>query len=124
MRWRRWPHQLRRRAALEQPGGAGRRGFRRGGPPPPEIDKKVKVGNVICAVILAILGIVAFCFGAWVAGGAAIAGAVALAVTAGTIDWDKFRCSLVWYRVYMYNGLRALHDVMSLGGLVHPIRRS
>lgn len=91
-----------------------------GGPPPPEIDKKVKPGNVVCAIILAILGIVAFCFGGWVAGGAAIAGAIALAATAGTIDWDKFRCSLVWYRVYMYNGLRALHDVMSLGGLVHP----
>ncbi|MGD7186812.1 hypothetical protein ACQCRI_21495 [Ralstonia pseudosolanacearum] len=91
-----------------------------GGPPPPEIDKKVKPGNVVCAIILAILGIVAFCFGGWVAGGAAIAGAIALAATAGTIDWDKFRCSLVWYRFYMYNGLRALHDVMSLGGLVHP----
>jgi hypothetical protein len=91
-----------------------------GGPPPPDIDKKIKPENVICAIILAILGIVAFCAGAWVAGGAAIAGAIALAVSAGTIDWDKFRCSLAWYRVYMYNGLRALHDVMSLGGLVHP----
>ncbi|NRR29773.1 hypothetical protein HSX11_06205 [Oxalobacteraceae bacterium] len=91
-----------------------------GGPPPPEIDKKIKPENVICAILLAILGIVALCFGGWVAGGAAIAGAIALAVSAGTIDWDKFRCSLAWYRVYMFNGLRALHDVMSLGGLVHP----
>ncbi|MBA5635712.1 hypothetical protein H3H37_01420 [Duganella sp. LX20W] len=91
-----------------------------GGPPPPEIDKKIKPANVVCAILLAILGIVALCFGGWVAGGAAIAGAIALAASAGTIDWDKFRCSLVWYRIYMYNGLRALHDVMSLGGLVHP----
>jgi hypothetical protein len=91
-----------------------------GGPPPPDIDKTVKPLNVICAILLAALGIVAFCFGAWVAGGAAIAGAIALAATAGTIDWDKLRCSLAWYRLYMYNGLRALHDVMSLGGLLHP----
>jgi hypothetical protein len=91
-----------------------------GGPPPPDIDKKVKPGNVACGIILAILGIVALCVGAWVAGGAAIAGAIVLLLNAGTIDWDKFRCSLAWYRLYMYNGLRALHDVMSLGGLVHP----
>lgn len=91
-----------------------------GGPPPPDIDKKIKPENVVCAALLAILGIVAFCTGAWIAGGAAIGGAIALAASAGTIDWDKFRCSLAWYRVYMYNGLRALHDVMSLGGLLHP----
>lgn len=91
-----------------------------GGPPPPDIDKKVKPANVVCGIILAILGIVSFCFGGWVAGGAAIAGAIALLANAGTIDWDKFRCSLAWYRLYMYNGLRALHDVMTLGGLVHP----
>jgi hypothetical protein len=91
-----------------------------GGPPPPDIDKKIKPENVVCAILLAILGVVAFCFGGWAAGGLAIAGAIALAASAGTIDWDKFRCSLAWYRLYIYNGLRALHDVLSLGALVHP----
>jgi hypothetical protein len=93
-----------------------------GGPPAPSIDPKVKPENVICAILLAILGIVAICFGGWAVGGAAIGAAIALAVDAGTIDWDKFRCDLAWYRVYMYNGLRALHDLMSLGGLVHPYK--
>jgi hypothetical protein len=93
-----------------------------GGPPAPSIDPKVKPENIVCAILLAILGIVAICFGGYAAGGAAIAGAIALAVSAGTIDWDKFRCDLAWYRLYLYNGLRALHDVLSLGGLVHPYK--
>lgn len=91
-----------------------------GGPPPPEIDKKIKTENLVCAILLAIIGIAAFCFQAWAVGGAAIAAAIAVAASGGTIDWDKFRCSLAWYRLYLYNGLRALHDVMSLGGVVHP----
>lgn len=92
------------------------------GPPPPSVDPKVKPLNVVCAILLAIVGIVAFCFGGFLAGGAAIAGAIALAASAGTIDWDKFRCDLAWYRLYMYNGLRALHDLLSLGALAHPYK--
>jgi hypothetical protein len=97
------------------PGDAGA-----GAPPPPEIDKKIKPEHTACAVLLAILAGLAFLAGAWIAGGALVAGAIAVVATGGTIDWNKFRCSLAWYRLYMYNGLRALHDVMSLGALVHP----
>lgn len=93
-----------------------------GGPPSPSIDPKVKPENIVCAILLAILGIVALCTGGFVAGGAAIAGAIVLLVNAGTIDWDKFRCDLAWYRLYLYNGLRALHDVLSLGAMVHPYK--
>jgi hypothetical protein len=93
-----------------------------GGPPAPSVDPKVKPENIVCAILLAIVGIVAIATGGWIAGGAAIAGAIALVVSAGTIDWAKFRCDLGWYRIYMYNGLRALHDLMSLGGLVYPYK--
>jgi Putative neutral zinc metallopeptidase len=93
-----------------------------GGPPAPSVDPKVKPENVVCAILLAIIGVVAICFGGFAAGGAAIAGAIALAASAGTIDWDKFRCDLAWYRLYLFNGLHALHDLLSLGALVHPYK--
>lgn len=93
-----------------------------GGPPAPSIDPRVRPENVVCAILLAILGVAALCVGGFVAGGAAIAGAISLAGSAVTIDWDKFRCDLGWYRLYLYNGLRALHDVLSLGALVHPYK--
>ena len=91
-------------------------------PPAPEIDPKVKPLNVVCAIILAILGVASLFTGGIITGGAAIGGAIALAISAGTIDWEKFRCDLAWYRLYLFNGLRALHDVLSLGALVHPYK--
>ncbi|MFA6903619.1 MAG: hypothetical protein WC236_11100 [Gallionellaceae bacterium] len=104
-------------------GGSGGSGGSVSTPPAPSIDPKIKPENVICAIILAILGVVALCTGGGIiAGGAAIGGAIALAASAGTIDWDKFRCDLAWYRLYLYNGMRALHDVLSLGALVHPYK--
>lgn len=102
--------------------GGGSGGGSVGTPPAPSIDPKVKPENIVCAILLAILGVASFFFGGFVAGGAAIAGAIALVVTAGTIDWDKFRCDLAWYRLYLFNGLRALHDVLALGALVHPYK--
>lgn len=101
-------------------GGSGGGGITT--PPAPEIDPKVKPANIVCAIILAILGVASIFIGGIVTGGAAIAGAIALAASAGTIDWNKFRCDLAWYRLYLYNGLRTLHDVLSLGGLVHPYK--
>jgi len=103
-------------------GGSGGSGGAVSTPPAPSIDPKIKPENVICAIILSILGLAGLLTGNLAAGGAAIAGAVALAESAGTIDWDKFRCDLGWYRLYLFNGLRALHDVLSLGGLVHPYK--
>lgn len=91
-------------------------------PPAPDIDPKIKPENVVCAIILAILGVASILTGGIVTGGAAIAGAIALAVDAGTIDWAKFRCDLAWYRLYLYNALRALHEVLMLGALVHPYK--
>lgn len=90
--------------------------------PPPTIDPKIKPENIICAILLAILGIAALCGGMLIGGAAAIAGAVALIASAGTIDWAKFGCDLAWYRLTLFNGLRALHDLLSLGGFVHPYK--
>jgi hypothetical protein len=91
-------------------------------PPAPEIDPKVKPANIVCAIILAILGIASIFVGGLVTGAAAIGAAIAVAVAGGTIDWEKFRCDLAWYRLYLYNGLRAMHDVLALGALVHPYK--
>ncbi|UYV16645.1 hypothetical protein [Porphyrobacter sp. ULC335] len=91
-------------------------------PPAPEIDPKIKPENIVCAIILAILGVASILTGGIVTGGAAIAGAIALAIDAGTIDWAKFRCDLAWYRLYLYNALRALQEVLMLGALVHPYK--
>jgi hypothetical protein len=69
-----------------------------------------------------ILGTISMIWGSWATGLLALATAPSLARAGITIDWDKLRCDLDWYRVYLYNGLRALHDVLSLGGLVHPYK--
>lgn len=103
-------------------GGSGGSGGSVNTPLAPSIDPRIKPENVVCAIILSILGLGALIFGDIAAGGVAIAGAIALAGSAGTIDWDKFRCDLAWYRLSLYKGLRALHDALSLGGLVHPYK--
>lgn len=87
--------------------------------PLPHIDPKLDPASVICAILLAMLGVVEACTGGFVAGAGPIAGTILVAQTAN-IDWDKFRCDLAWYHLYLYNALRALHDVLSLAGLVHP----
>ncbi len=95
-------------------GGAG------GGLPAPTINPTIDAGAVGCAIFLLILGIVLIFQGGFVAGGIAIGAAIVQAVNAGTIDWNTLKCDLGWYKVYLYNALRALHDLLSLGAFVHP----
>jgi hypothetical protein len=90
-------------------------------PPQPEVESDPDVGKIICGVILALLGLAAAATGNLLAGGAAIAGGVDLIIAgASDINWEKLRCSLYWYRLYLYNGLKALHDGAVLVGIVHP----
>jgi hypothetical protein len=39
---------------------------------------------------------------------------------ANDINWAKLRCQLYWYRLYFYNGLKAVHDASVLVGIHHP----
>ncbi len=75
--------------------------------------------DVICGILLALLGVAVFVAGGMLAGAAAIAGGIALASTQD-VDWTKLRCDLYWYQVYMHNGLDTLHQVFCIAGLVPP----
>ncbi|MDG1573277.1 hypothetical protein OZ410_13185 [Robiginitalea sp. M366] len=90
-------------------------------PPEPTIEKDADVGKIITGVILALLGLGQFAAGGLISGGAAIAfGVEQIIEGANDINWAKLRCDLYWYRMYLYRGLKALHEVMVLGGLQHP----
>ena len=90
------------------------------GPQQPEVDKQVSVPNVVCAIALSLLAIISFCTGGFLAGVGFTAAAIAEWASIGTIDWDKFRCGLAWDHLYLYNGLKGLHTLMTLGAIVYP----
>ena len=98
-----------------QPGGGGG-----GALPTPTINPTIDAGAVGCAIFLLILGVLLIVGGGYVAGGIAIGAAISEAANAGTIDWNALKCDLGWYKVYLHNALRALHDLLSLGSFVHP----
>lgn len=102
------------------PTSAGGGGSGGGAIPEPSINPMIDEAAIGCAIFLLILGILLIIGGGYAAGGAAIAGAIITAANSGTIDWDKFRCDLEWYKLFLHNALRALHDLLSLGGFVHP----
>ncbi len=91
------------------------------GPSVPEPESDPDVGEIVTGIILALLGVAAFLAGGWVAGAAAVAAGIALVIDGATeINWAKLRCDLYWLRQYLNNGLRALHDLLTLGGFSHP----
>lgn len=91
------------------------------GPAVPKPESDPDVGEIVSGVILAVLGIASLFFGGGAAGVAALVGSIALIVDGVTdIDWAKLRCDLYWLRQYLNNGLRALHDLLTLGAFTHP----
>lgn len=79
---------------------------------------------MICGIILALLGLASLFVGGGAAGAAAIGGGIGLIIDGvKQIDWDDFRCQLHWYRLYMYNALKALHEASVLIGISHPYAR-
>jgi hypothetical protein len=93
------------------------------GPPSPSVSTQTNTGQLVSGIILAILGVVAFAAGGWVAGAAAIAAGIDVAIHSVHPDWSKLRCDLYWYRLYVYNGLNALHTILTFGGLGYPYAR-
>ncbi len=93
------------------------------GPPAPSVDTKTDTGQEACGIILAILGGLGILAGGWAAGAAAIAGGITLILTSTIPDWAKLRCDLYWYRMYVYNGLKLLHELMTLAALTPPYVR-
>jgi hypothetical protein len=87
----------------------------------PEPESDPDVGEIVSGILLALIGVVTFIAGGWVIGAAEVAGGVALVIDGATeINWAKLRCDLYWLRMYLYNGLKALHDLLTLGAFSHP----
>jgi hypothetical protein len=90
-------------------------------PPTPDAHHDPNVGEVVCGVILAILGVVATAFGGGAIGIPAIVGGIGLAIDGEEqLNWDELECQLYWLSVYSFNGLSALHKVTVLGGFQPP----
>ncbi len=90
-------------------------------PPAPTVEHHADVGEIVCGAIVALLGLAGLFTGNLVAGGGALGAGIDLILQgASQIDWDKLRCQLYWYHLYLYNGLNALHQAAMLVGIVHP----
>lgn len=90
-------------------------------PPTPTVEDDVDEGQIITGILLALLGLGTFATGGFIAGGAAVAfGVEQVILGASDINWTKLRADVYWYRMYLYNGLKALHEIMVLGALQHP----
>jgi hypothetical protein len=90
-------------------------------PPSPEVEVDGSVGAVVSGAILAIIGALLLLTPAWPLGATMIVGGSTLIIEGmPEADWSKLRCDLFWYRLYLYNGLNALHEIMTLGGVGHP----
>lgn len=105
---------------LSTPGDADGSGV---GPPPPAVETVTDTSQSVSGWILAILGGLLFLGGGFIAGAAAIAGGIALILTAVDPNWEKLRCDIHWYRWFIFNGLQALHEIMVLGGIAYPYAR-
>jgi hypothetical protein len=93
-----------------------------GGPTlPPTFDTDLKDTTAeVCGIILAILGGLLVLVGAAAAGAAAIVGAAVSLDCSHIVEWQKLRCQLFWYKIYLYNGLRGMNELLALTGFVFP----
>jgi hypothetical protein len=79
------------------------------------------IGEVICGAVLAALGIASEFFGGGAVGiAAAVGGIDAMVNGLEQLNWDQLDCQLYWLKVYLYNGLEALHKLAVLAGLQPP----
>ena len=89
-----------------------------GGSPPSPVSSSTSTGSKIAAAILWIIFLLT---GAWVAGLATVALAIAAAAIGATVDWDQLRCNLYWLRYTFWeieNGIRA---GLVKGALAYPM---
>lgn len=96
------------------------------GPPIPQPDVSTSTGDVVCGVILAILGGIAILCGDAAAGAGAIAEAAHLLDCSGntTVDWQDWKCKIFWFQQYMFNGLAGLQNMLSLCAFTYPEARA
>jgi hypothetical protein len=97
-----------------------------GSPPSPQ-QSGPSTGATVCGVILAILAVLLFVFGAftggstWGAGVSAVIGAVKAFTSGGGIDWDVLQCDIFWLRNFLLQAETGLLKALVDGGLAYPL---
>lgn len=85
----------------------------------PEHDPNI--GEVVCGVCLALLGVASAIFGGFLIGGGLLAAGITLGVDGEEqLNWDELECNTYWLSWYMWYGLDALHKLTVLGGFQYP----
>ena len=93
-------------------------------PPKPEPNKDLDEGAVVCGIILIILGVLAILTLNFKAGWDTIVLGVKLIGSAGNIDWQDLRCQLYWLRMYLYLGLKGLHQLLAIAAFEYPVAKA
>jgi hypothetical protein len=82
----------------------------------------------VCGVILAILAVILFVFGAftggstWSAGVAAVIGAVKALTSGGSFDWGTLQCDVFWLRSFLLKGETAIISMLvDTAALAYPL---
>ncbi len=79
------------------------------------------VGQSVCGLLAAILGVVLTACGGAAAGVPLIVGGLADGVSGVLqLNWSSLACSLFWLKWYEYNQLFNLHVLSAVGGFQHP----
>jgi hypothetical protein len=90
-------------------------------PPTPNAHHDPDVGEIVCGVILALLGAAETFLGGIPGGLYGVAAGIDLIVDGEQqLNWDELECQLYWITVYVFNGLSALHKLTELGGFQQP----
>jgi hypothetical protein len=93
-------------------------------PPKPEPDTDIDEGAVVCGIVLIILGVLGILTLNFDAGVKAIVAGVKLISSAADVDWQKLRCQLYWLRMYLYLGLKGLHQLLTIAAFEYPLAKS
>jgi hypothetical protein len=92
--------------------------------PTPNAKHDPSIAEIVSGVILVIAGIASFFLGGAAVGVPAVAGGIGLIIDGEkTLNWDELECDMYWLRVYLYNGLDALHKLTVFSGIQHPYPR-
>ena len=94
-----------------------------GTPPPPSSGSSGSGGRTGSSVALAILALLFFLSGNWAGGAAALAGAIAVAASGGSVDWAKLRCDIYWLQFLLWKAQNAVRQGLVTGTLAYPLAR-
>ncbi len=98
------------------------------GSPPSPSSGGPSTGATVCGVVLAILAVLLFVFGAftggstWSAGVAAVIGAVAALTSGGSFDWGTLQCDVFWLRSFLLEAETAIIKLLvDQAALAYPL---